>query len=171
MKKIIIIGSGGSGKSTFARKLGGCLQLNVYHLDHLLWQPGWKQVPRSEQIRIQEEILKQEKWILDGNYNGTLDLRIDAADTIIFLDLPRILCTYRVGKRMIRYYGKTRPDMGEDCIERFDFQFLKWVWNYKHTQRPHILDKLQQHSHLKDIYILNSRQDVKQFLYAIQLKG
>lgn len=112
MKKIILIGSGGAGKSTLARLLGEKLNIKVYHLDRLFWKPGWVVVQREEQRKVQYKLINQPKWIIDGNYRGTMDIRLHAADTIIFLDLHRMICVYRAFKRMLKYRNKTRPDMG-----------------------------------------------------------
>ncbi|PEJ59163.1 topology modulation protein [Bacillus sp. AFS002410] len=164
MKKIVIIGSGGEGKSTFARQLGKKLNINVFHLDSLLWKPNWEIVPKVEQIKIQSELVKKEEWIIDGNYGGTMDLRINAADTIIFLDIPRLVCIYRALKRFIQYKNITRPDMREGCEEKFDLQFFKWIWSYPKTKKPLILNRLQRVSDGKDVVILKSSKEVKRFL-------
>lgn len=115
MKKIILIGSGGAGKSTLAKEMGAKLNLDVYHLDALFWQPNWVAVTREEQKQIQHELVKKEEWLIDGNYGGTMDIRIVAADTIIFLDIKRNICIYRALKRMIMYRNKVRTDMGPGC--------------------------------------------------------
>lgn len=164
MRKIVIIGSGGAGKSTFARQLGKKLSINVFHLDSLLWKPNWEVVPKMDQIKIQNELVKKEEWIIDGNYGGTMDLRINAADTIIFLDMPRLVCIYRALKRFIQYKNKTRPDMREGCEEKFDLQFLKWIWFYPKTKKPLILNRLQKVSSGKDVVILKSSREVKRFI-------
>ena len=98
MKKIVLIGSGGSGKSTLARQLGERLKIKVYHLDALFWKPNWVGVPKDEQTKVQNDLVKKESWIIDGNYGGTMDIRLNAADTIIFLDIPRTICLYRAFK-------------------------------------------------------------------------
>src|SRR5699024_2571383 len=167
MKKIILIGSGGSGKSTLARQLGAKLKLKVYHLDALFWKPNWVGVPKNKQRKIQNELVKNETWIIDGNYGGTMDIRLNAADTIIFLDVHRTICVYRVFKRMLQYRNKTRPDMGEGCEERLDFGFLKWVWNYPKTKRPNILKKLEQLSTEKQIIILKSPKQIQKFIEKV----
>jgi len=164
MKKIILIGSGGSGKSTLARQLGAKLKLNVFHLDALFWKPNWVGVPRNEQKEVQNELVKKEEWIIDGNYGGTIDIRLDAADTIIFLDVHRTICVYRAFKRMLQYKNKTRPDMGAGCEERLDYGFLKWIWDYPKTKRPEILKKLEQLSKEKQIIILRSPKQTQVFL-------
>ena len=168
MKRIIIIGSGGAGKSTLARQLGEQLQLDVYHLDALMWRPGWVMAPREERIDIQQQLVKKNEWIIDGNFENTLELRLQAADTVILIDLPRIVCVYRVLKRVARYRGTTRPDMGASCDEKLDFAFLKWVWNFPDVQRPEMLKRIAHYSHEKQIIVLKSRKDVQNFMNQTQ---
>lgn len=160
----MIIGSGGAGKSTFSRELGNLLHIPVYHLDALYWKEDWVLASREEQIQVQRDLVAQDCWIIDGNYGFTMDMRLEAADTIIFVDLPRIQCLYRVVKRRIQYHNKTRPDMGKGCDEQLDFEFLKWVWTYSKVKRPVILEKLQAVSAEKDIIIFRSSAEVAKFL-------
>lgn len=167
MKKIILIGSGGAGKSTLARQLGAALQIEVIHLDALFWKPNWTPVQREKQVEIQKELVNKEEWIIDGNYGGTIDIRLQAADTIIFLDIPRTICVYRAFKRMIQYRNKTRPDMGKDCNERLDINFLKWIWQYPKTKRPDIVKKLEGLSTEKQIIILQTPKQIQQFIENI----
>lgn len=166
MKRIMLIGSGGAGKSTLAKQLSEKLQINVIHLDTLLWKPNWVGVSREEQIKIQEELVKEDEWIIDGNYGGTMDIRLDAADTILYLDIPRTTCVYRVFNRMIKYRNRSRPDMRKGCVERIDFQFLKWVWNYPKDKRPAILKKIKALSNEKQVVILHSPKEVSEFLQS-----
>ncbi|MFJ5769633.1 DNA topology modulation protein [Psychrobacillus sp. NPDC093180] len=167
MKKIALIGSGGSGKSTLARKLGQKLNIEVYHLDALLWKPNWTPTPKEEQIKIQKELVIKEEWIIDGNYNGTMDIRLNAADTVVFVDISRVICAFRVVKRMIQYRGKTRPDMAEGVNERLDVDFLKWVWDYPKTKKPIVLKKLEQLANDKEVIILKSPREVQLFFDKI----
>lgn len=167
MKKIVIIGSGGSGKSTLARQLGKMLKRNVYHLDALFWKPNWVSVPKDEQKKVQSDLVKEEEWIMDGNYGGTMEIRLNAADTIIFLDLPRVICVFRAFKRLLQYRNKTRPDMGEGCEERFSMEFFKWIWKYPKKNRPQILDGLKKLSKDKEVIILKSPKDVQCFLEKV----
>ncbi|MEW9671582.1 DNA topology modulation protein [Ammoniphilus sp. 3BR4] len=170
MKKIAIVGSGGSGKSTLARNLGEKLKIDVYHLDSLFWKPNWVGVPKDEQRKIQNELVKKENWIIDGNYGGTMDIRLNAADTIIFLDISRIICVFRVFKRILQYRNRTRPDMSEGCEERFSFKFFKWIWEYPKTKRPSILERLEQLLNDKEVIILKSPKEVHRFLKEVQNK-
>ncbi|CAH2463888.1 DNA topology modulation protein [Bacillus mycoides] len=168
MKKIILIGSGGSGKSTLAKQLGNKLKIQVYHLDALFWKPNWVGVPREEQRTVQNDLIKEEKWIIDGNYSGTMDIRINAADTIIFLDIHRTICVYRAFKRIVQYRNKTRPDMGAGCEERFDLQFFKWIWEYPKTKRPAILKRIDQLNKDKRVIILKTPSEVQRFLKEVR---
>lgn len=167
MKRIMIIGSGGAGKSTLARQLGERLHLDVYHLDALMWRPGWVMAPREERIDIQQQLVKKDQWIIDGNFGNTLDLRLQAADSVILIDLPRIICVYRVLKRVARYRGTTRPDMGASCEEKLDFAFLKWVWNFPDVQRPQLLRQIQQHPTKPNLILLKSSRAVRNYLKSI----
>lgn len=168
MNKIILIGSGGSGKSTLAKQLGDKLNIKVHHLDALFWKPNWEGVSKEEQRTVQNELIKEENWIIDGNYGGTMDIRLKAADTIIFLDIHRTICVYRAFKRVIQYRNKTRPDMGAGCEERFDLPFFKWIWEYPKAKRPTILKGLEQLPKEKKVIILKSPNEVREFLKRIQ---
>ena len=164
MRKIMLIGSGGSGKSTLARELGQKLGIEVHHLDAYFWRPGWNLLNADERRALQAPILKRDTWIIDGNYQGSMDDRLHEADTILFLDLPRLLCLFRVVKRRIRYHGVTRPDMHPGCEERLDRTFLKWIWTYPQVIRPDVLAQLAPLANEKRVLRLTSRHAVKRFL-------
>lgn len=170
MDRVVLIGSGGSGKSTLARQMGKELNLKVWHLDQLFWNPGWVATEKEQQRATQRELVAGEKWIIDGNYNATMDIRLREADTIIFLDLSRFVCLFRVLKRRWQYPKKTRPDMGEGCEERIDFAFIRWVWSYPDKHRPTILERLSTYSDEKNIIILRSTKEVKRFLASVEQK-
>ena len=138
MKRIVIVGCSGSGKSTLARVLGERLSLPVAHLDNLFWLPGWIEGDRSDFDEKLCEAVQQDGWVIEGNYRCTLPLRMERADTMIFLDFPRWLCVWRVFKRTVTNYGRTRQDMAAGCPERFDWVFAKYVWNFHRTHRPEL---------------------------------
>ena len=167
MQRVLVIGSGGSGKSTFATQLGEVLNLEVSHLDKFYWKSGWVESEPDEWIKTVTELIEKESWIIDGNYSGTLKLRIQKADAIVFLDMPRVLCLWRIVKRFLLYRDGTRPDMAEGCRESLNFEFVSWVWNYPRRSRPKIIKLLQEHSD-KQIFRLRSRSDVKKFLASHQ---
>lgn len=164
LRRIMIIGSGGAGKSTFARRLGRALGREVVHLDALYWRAGWAEPPKDEWARRVAELARGESWILDGNYGGTMDIRLDACDTVIFLDMPRVLCVWRVLKRIASYRKGSRPDIAAGCDEHINWEFIKYVWNYPRSRRPKILEKLKALSAEKTVVHLKSGKDVEDFL-------
>jgi len=166
-KRVLIIGSPGSGKSTLSIQLAEKMKLPVVHLDSLYWNAGWIPTP-SDQFRAKvEEKLNEDIWIMDGNFQSTLSLRTEYADLVIFLDFPKTLCTYHILKRVWLNRGKTRPDMGADCPERIDVKFVKWVWNFPRDVRPGIWKTLKKEAARKDIYILHNPKEVKRLLEIV----
>lgn len=166
MERIMIIGCGGSGKSTLARALGEKTGLPVVHLDKLFWKPGWVESTKEE---IDEKIraeMNKPSWIMDGNYNRTMAERIRHCDTVIYLDFSRMACLWGVLKRVITTYGSVRPDMGAGCPERFDWEFLKWVWNYNRDKREKNYRLLKEAKDV-EIVVLKNRYAVKQFLNSM----
>ncbi|PAE06456.1 hypothetical protein CHI12_16415 [Terribacillus saccharophilus] len=168
MNRIALIGSSGSGKSTLAMDIGKILDIEVWHLDAILWKPNWILTPREEQKQIQSQLVSQGSWIIDGNYQSTLDIRLEAADTIIFLDMPRTLCLYRVWKRRLMYHNRSRPDMQSGCKEKIDLQFLKWIWDFPSKKRPQMQQKLAELGMDKQIIRLRRPREVKGFLDKIK---
>lgn len=164
MQRIILIGSGGAGKSTLAKQIAERLDIPVIHLDFHFWNPGWVETPRPEWEKKVTDLLEGQSWVMDGNYGNTAALRMAFADTIIFLDFPRHLCLWRAIKRIIRYYGRTRPDMGHGCPERFDYEFLRWIWNFPKRSRPGLLEIIKKHGTGKQILIFRKPQQVRDFL-------
>ncbi|WP_195574561.1 DNA topology modulation protein [Paenibacillus sp. 1001270B_150601_E10] len=169
--KLIVIGSSGAGKSTFSRQLGELLQIPIYHLDLYFWQPGWVQTPHDEWVEFNQQLVQKEEWIIDGYYGRTLDIRLQAADVIVFFDLSPWVTTYRVIKRRIQYHGKTRPDLNEGCPESLDWPFIKLGWNYRRDKRPSIMNKLSEHSDHAKIVIIKSPKEAKSFLDKVKDAG
>ena len=166
MERIIIIGCGGAGKSTLARQLGEKLNIPVVHLDKLFWKPGWVEETPEEFDRKLALELEKPRWIMDGNFNRTMPQRVEKCDTIIYLDFNRFTCLMGVIKRVITSYGKSRPDMGEGCPERVDWEFLKWVWNYNKDKRERNYRLLNEATHAETI-VLKNRRAVKKFLKSL----
>lgn len=167
MQRILVIGSGGAGKSTFSQRLGEKTGLEVIHLDKLYWKPNWVEPDKSEWKKTIENLLKRDSWIMDGNYSGTMEMRLAACDTVIFLDLPRTVCVRRALKRIALLYGKTRADMGEGCNEKFDLEFIKWIWNYPARTKPKVEAFLKNVEAEKTVIRLKSKSEVGKFLSKI----
>ena len=163
MKRVIVIGCSGSGKSTLSRKLSEKTNLPVVHLDKLFWSEGWINIPREEFNILLREELKKDKWIIDGNYDRTLEERVNRCDTVIYLDYPRRTCFLGVFKRVLLNYGKVRPDMAEGCPEKIDLEFLQWIWNFNKEHRDKLYKTLKKEKG-KQIYIFRNRKQCNEFL-------
>ena len=171
MKRIVIFGYSGCGKSTLARQLGEILDIEPTHMDALHWLPNWVESSVEYKTERLKPILEREKWIVDGNYRRVLwKERLDGADTIIFLDFNRFLCLYRVIKRRIMYSGRTRPDMGEGCKEKIDFEFIKWVlWDGRKKKKENyeLLDILKNDMNM-NVYIFKHPKELEEFLESVR---
>ena len=166
MKRIMIIGCPGSGKSTLSKQLAMKLKLPLVHLDQIYWKSNWQ--PISDELfddLLLHEVQKDE-WIIDGNYSRTISMRLEACDTIIYLDYHTMTCLFGVIKRVIKGYGKTREDMGENCPERLDPDFLKYVWTFNQNRRAEYLDLLS-HQQDKRVIILRHRRDSAKFIRSL----
>jgi adenylate kinase family enzyme len=164
VRRVLVIGSGGAGKSTLAVRIGERLGLPVVHLDALYWRPGWVPTPADEWARTVGRLAARDAWVMDGNYGGTLDARLAACDTVVFLDLPRWLCAWRVARRVLRFHGRSRPSMAPGCPERLSLEFLRWVWEYPRQRRPGVLRRLAALDAGQRAVILRSTADVDRFV-------
>ncbi|MEM6844537.1 MAG: DNA topology modulation protein [Bacteroidota bacterium] len=164
MDKIMIIGCSGAGKSTFSTKLHEITAIELIHLDQHHWLPNWVGLNKSDWRDKVTELSEKESWIMDGNYGGTMEIRLNKANTIIFMDRTRWLCLYRVLKRVITHYGKSRKDMPEGCVEKFSWEFMHYIYHYNKTRRPKILEKLSKLKTSKEIVILRSNKEIRGYL-------
>ncbi|HMM88458.1 DNA topology modulation protein [Bradyrhizobium sp.] len=142
MQRVLVMGSSGSGKSTFARRLSGIAGLPFVSLDALYWKPGWVASDNAEFGHRVAEVARQPQWVMDGNFmrHGAGELRRQSSDTVIWFDLPRRTCMLGITKRIFTTYGEVRPEMAEGCPEKIDFEFFRYVWTYRQAQRPKLLD-------------------------------
>lgn len=163
-----MLGCGGSGKSTFSRKLAQATGLDLHHLDSLYWRPGWNHTPAQEWESTVRDLIAGESWIIDGSYFGTLDMRLQRADAVVFFDLPRRVCIWRVFKRRLQNLGgRNRPGMPPGCPERIYFSFLKWVWRYRKTHKPQVMEKLRRFESQGKVFTVTSSREAVQLLDAL----
>ncbi len=158
MKRIIVIGNSGAGKSTFARKLSKIIGINVYPLDMIWHKPDKTTVTRDEFDEKLSEIMKKEAWIIDGNYSRTLSWRLEQSDTIFLLDYPLSVCLQGVESRI----GKKREDM--PWIEQeFEDEFKQWIIDFSKNKRSEIYQLIKNNPD-KEYHIFYSREEANQYL-------
>lgn len=167
MQRVLVIGSGGSGKSRLAIQLAKCTGLPLLHLDTLYWQPGWVEPSRQDWEAKVEQLVAAESWIMDGNFGGTMERRIEASDTVIFLDMSRWLCLWRVMARRIRYHGRARPNMTPGCHEKLDLQFLWWILSYPEQRGRWISRRLASLRPDQQAVVLKNTHAVEDFLRSL----
>ena len=158
MKKVIVIGGPGSGKSTVSRALHNKTGIPLYHLDMMYWNADKTTVEKSVFLERLSVVLEKDEWIIDGNYGSTMELRIVACDTVIFLDYPLEICLDGIKERR----GKPRSDMPWIETEE-DAEFIEFIKNYEEQQKPKVLELLKKHSD-KNIIIFKSREQADAFL-------
>ena len=158
MKRIMIIGCPGSGKSTFARSLTAKTGLPLYYLDMMYWNPDRTIKPKEEFRAALRETVALTEWIIDGNYNSTLELRLEACDTVIFLDYPLEVCLSGVEERR----GKPRPDMPWVETEP-DLEFIEFITKFNEESRPRIVGLLEQYKN-KNVIVFTSRGEADEYL-------
>ena len=163
-QRIMVIGCCGAGKSTLARALGERTGIEVIHLDAHYWQPDWTETAPEPWREIVRELAAGDRWIIDGNYGGTMDLRLARADLVIYLDYPTMNCLWRVLRRTHHYHGSPRPDMPDGCPERYDLEFLHYVATFNLTRRKFLLRKLEPLRTQKRVVILRNDREVTDFL-------
>ena len=158
LKKIIVIGCPGSGKSTVSRVLHNKTGIPLYHLDMMYWNANKTTVEKSVFLERLSAVLEKGEWIIDGNYGSTMELRMAACDTVIFLDYPLDVCLDGIKERR----GKPRSDMPWIETEE-DAEFIEFIKNYNEQQKPKVLELLKKYSD-KNIIILESREQADAFL-------
>ena len=167
LQKILVIGCCGAGKSTFSKKLQSILNLELIHLDQYYHKPNWEETKQEEWEKIVNSLVQKPSWIMDGNYSGTMDVRIKSADTIIYLDYPTLKCFWRVIIRILKYHGVARSDMANGCKEQFDLEFLHFVATFNYKNRIGIINKLNLIKNKKKVYILKTDKQADKFLAQI----
>ncbi len=161
--KIAVLGYSGAGKSTLARALASALDIPCLHLDQVHWLPGWTERAREESRQMVKDFLDQNSsWVIDGNYKSfCYEQRLEQADHIVFLNFPRLRCLWRAWRRSIRYRDRTREDMGEGCVEKFDWEFIRWIL-WEGRRKPLDLSR-----HGAKLTVCGNARDVTRFLSSL----
>lgn len=161
MKRCIVIGCLGSGKSTFSKMLHRATGLPLYHLDMMYWKEDRTSVSREIFLNILKEVLNKDCWIIDGNYESMMEMRMEKCDTVFFLDYPVEVCMEGIMSRR----GKERSDMPwTEKSHEFDEEFLEWVKKFDIESRPKVLELLARYDD-KEIVIFKSRTEAREYLF------
>ena len=167
MERILIIGCAGAGKTTLSLQLGQKLDLLRIHLDSIYWSPGnWEHLDRASFDAALHLELSKPRWIIEGNYDRTLPLRLESCDTIFWLDYSRWVCMGRWLWRMIINWRSVRPDMAPGCLERFEWDFAKEIWHFNQKNREKY-QRLFANCPEKTLYRFRSPRQLKRFLKTL----
>lgn len=165
MRKIIVIGCPGAGKSTFARRLRDKTGIPLYYLDMLWHKPDKTNITREEFDAGLNGIMKNEAWIIDGNYLRTLEVRLQNCDTVFFLDYPLELCLEGARART----GKEREDMPWTEME-FDEEFRQWILDFPRDQLPEIYELLEKYRDGKEIIVFRTREEADAYMRDMEIQ-
>jgi adenylate kinase family enzyme len=166
--RVLVVGSGGAGKTTVARALAVRTGLPLIHLDAHFWRPNWEPTPAEAWRAKVRDLVATPHWVIDGNYSATLDLRLPVADTIVFLDLPRRVTLPSVLARQVRWYGRVRPEMARGCRERVSSEFARWLWRFPREGRQRLLDAIAAAGAEDRVIRFTSRRAVNAWLAAVR---
>lgn len=168
-----MIGAPGAGKSTFSKKLGSITGLPVIHLDKYFWKDGWVMPFKEEWNEMVSELSSTESWIMDGNYRGTMKMRMEKSDAVFFFDFPPAFCVYRIFKRILKSKVGIEPryDLNENCPEKwFDSEFVKFTWSFRKNYAPFNYEILRELNYPAENYFnFKNPSEVKTFLNSIKL--
>lgn len=167
MQRILVIGCSGGGKSTLARALGRRFNLPVVHLDVLFWKPGWVESAYEEFRPKVAAAVAEDRWVIDGNYSRTFDLRLPRAETIVWVDQPRRVCLWRAFRRSLTQFGRNRADLAPGCPEKFDFGFYRFIWNFKRTHDAMMVEALARDAAHARVFRLRSDAEILAFMTGL----
>ena len=167
MRRVLVIGCSGAGKSTVSRRLAKITGLPLIDLDAIHWRSGWVEPSPREWREIVGAAAAKPEWIMDGNYAGTFDLRVPRADTVVWLDFSRRICLWRVVKRTARNLGNNREGLPPGCPERLNWEFLRYIWTFNAEHRPRVVATLDRFGAGSRVIRLDNDRSVDAFLATV----
>ncbi|MBB3288864.1 MULTISPECIES: AAA family ATPase [unclassified Rhizobium] len=163
--RILVIGCSGGGKSTLSQKIAARFGLAYVSIDRdVLWLPGWVQRDKAEQRAIIVTKVQGERWIMDGTNPSTFDIRLPRTDLVMWVRMPRVLCIWGAVSRWLKWMGRTRPEMAPGCIEKVDWDFLRFIWTFEEKFTPRVLAGFAEHAPDVPVLQLKSRGEMRQLL-------
>ncbi|TNB47392.1 AAA family ATPase [Martelella lutilitoris] len=164
-RRIMVIGCSGSGKSTLSRRICARFDLPYVSMDRdIFWLPGWVMRERSDIIAKVERYASGGAWVFDGNNCETMPSRLRRADLVLWLAPPRRVSLFGAMKRMAGSYGEVRADMAPGCPERFDFAFLRYIWNFNEQTAPKMERMINLDGARVPVCVLKSRREMNELL-------
>jgi adenylate kinase family enzyme len=171
MKRVLVIGCAGAGKTTLATSLAEKTSLPLIHLDTEYWKPGWVTTSDVEWVPRVGQLAARDCWIMEGNFSGTFAQRMPRADTIILITRPRWLCLARAFWRYLKYRGVTRPDLTPGCPETFDPSFYKWIWDFPNRSEKKMNDAMATIGAHATQFVIMTDAEARVFLDGINSKS
>lgn len=167
-RRIAVFGCSGGGKSTLSRALAQRLSLPYVSMDReFFWKPGWVLRNSAQSAAMIAEASQRDAWVMDGTSPRTLHSRLNRADAAIWVRMPRALCIRRVLERRVKYAGRTRAEMADDCPERVSLDFLKFIWNFERVEVPKIETVLREHGTDVPLIVLRKPAETAALLAAV----
>ncbi|WP_405681179.1 topology modulation protein [Streptomyces sp. NBC_00868] len=164
--RIALIGCGGSGKTYLSKQLGDHFRAPVTHLDAVYYDSEWNTLDKEKFSAIQEELVQAPSWVIEGNYAGTLPIRLRAADVVVFLDINPVVCLWGITQRRIRHGGG--QDDATGVYDRITWNFIKYVWGYRKTMAPRVRELIAEHAQSATVHRVTSRRQARNLLTELQ---
>ncbi|MEC4020477.1 topology modulation protein [Streptomyces sp. H27-D2] len=165
MKKVAIVGCGGSGKSYLARQVGKILDAPVTHLDAAFYDDEWNALPMEKFSEVQRGLVAKPRWVIDGNYNSTLQIRLEACDTVVLMDVSTPAALWGIVSRQIRHGAGHK---GNGVHNRIHWGVIKYVATYRRKMRPRVMMKIEEFAagHA-EVVLLTSRRHTRRWLQQL----
>jgi adenylate kinase family enzyme len=165
VNRVAIVGCGGSGKSHLSRSLGTLLGICPVHLDGLYYGEDWKPLDQDQFAALQHDLVTASSWVIDGNYASSLPIRLQAADTVIFLDLPGWTCLWGIAQRRLRHRGGQHKDIG--VYDRITWNFIRYILGYRRKMAPRVRQLIADHAVSAEVVVLHNRRAARRYLAVV----